>query len=278
MKTNIISRLSTALLVASIALVSCSELEDNDHYSNTDSQINNKELKIVNQTSDQYMHSREDLSQMNQLFEAQGIYKISPKMVRERVNGIPFGVVPRACDQGLLAFVDVNAVAGLRWEIAAFGAGRVVATLAYGQYPAEGRRLYPEGLKDGTRLISLWEQKPAVNQDISPKFDARYSVNVYGKGIYVSKGEEIDLTVYSKVYTPEELCRLAQNYYFERNDFYPPNADAKDNGDGTFTICLYESICDDGGNTHTSTCGWYTVDACGMGTDDLTGARVDINP
>ena len=75
MKTNIISRLSTALLVASIALVSCSELEDNDHYSNTDSQINNKELKIVNQTSDQYMHSRGDLSQMNQLFEAQGIYK-----------------------------------------------------------------------------------------------------------------------------------------------------------------------------------------------------------
>ena len=144
-------------------------------------------------------------------------------------------------------------------------------------------RAYPiqvqiEEQKDGTRLISLWEQKPAMNQDISPKFDARYSVNVYGKGIYVSKGEEIDLTVYSKVYTPEELCRLAQNYYFERNDFYPPNADAKDNGDGTFTICLYESICDDGGNTHTSTCGWYTVDACGMGTDDLTGARVDINP
>lgn len=80
--------------------------------------------------------------------KAQGIYKISPKMVRERVNGIPFGVVPRACDQGLLAFVDVNAVAGLRWEIAAFGAGRVVATLAYGQYPAEGRRLYPEGLPE----------------------------------------------------------------------------------------------------------------------------------
>ena len=76
----------------------------------------------------------------------------------------------------------------------------------------------------------------------------------------------------------EELCRLAQNYYFKMNDFYPPNADAKDNGDGTFTICLYESICDDEGNPHTSTCGWYTVDACGMGTDDLTGARVDINP
>lgn len=80
--------------------------------------------------------------------KAQGIYKITAKLVRGRVNGAPFGVVPRECDQGLLAFVDVNAEAGLRWEIAAFGAGRVVATLAYGQYPAEGRRLYPEGLPE----------------------------------------------------------------------------------------------------------------------------------
>ena len=78
--------------------------------------------------------------------KAQGIYKITAKLVRERVNGVPFGVVPRECGHGVLAFVDVNASAGLRWEIAAFGARRVVATLAYGQYPAEGQRLYPEGL------------------------------------------------------------------------------------------------------------------------------------
>lgn len=78
----------------------------------------------------------------------QGIYKISPKAVRERVNGVPFGVVPHQCDQGVLAFCDVNAVAGLRWEICAFGKGRVAATLAYGQYPAEGRRLYPEGIPE----------------------------------------------------------------------------------------------------------------------------------
>ena len=80
--------------------------------------------------------------------KAQGIYKISAKAVRERVNGVPFGVVPRECGHGALAFVDVNAKAGLRWEIAAFGAGRVVATLAYGQYPAEGQRLYPEGIPE----------------------------------------------------------------------------------------------------------------------------------
>lgn len=132
--------------------------------------------------------------------------------------------------------------------------------------------------QDGNRLISLWEKKPGPDQDSFPRYDARYSVDVYGKGVYVSKGEEIDLAVYSKVYTSDELCRLAQNYYYKMNDFYPPNADAKDNGDGTFTICLYELICDEEGTPHTSTCGWYTVDVCGMGTDDLTGARVDINP
>ena len=143
-------------------------------------------------------------------------------------------------------------------------------------------RVYPadveiEHQQDDTCLISLWEKKTVTDPD-APRYDARYSVNVYGKGVYVSNGEKIDLTVYSKVYSAEELCRLAQNYYFKMNDFYPPNADAKDNGDGTFTICLYESICDDEGNPHTSTCGLYTVDVCGMGTDDMNGARVDINP
>ena len=78
----------------------------------------------------------------------QGVYKISPTIVRERVNGHPYGEVPHECDQGILCFVDVNASAGLRWEIAAFGKGRVVATLAYGQYPGEGKRLYPEGIPE----------------------------------------------------------------------------------------------------------------------------------
>lgn len=80
--------------------------------------------------------------------KAQGIYKISAKLVRSRVNGVPYGVVPRECDHGLLAYCDVNAVDGLRWEIAGFGARRIVGSLAYGQYPAEGQRLYPEGLPE----------------------------------------------------------------------------------------------------------------------------------
>ena len=60
------------------------------------------------------------------------------------MNHTPYGVVPPQCDQGIVCFCDVNAIAGLRWEIMAFGAGRVTATLAYGKFPERGR-LYPEG-------------------------------------------------------------------------------------------------------------------------------------
>ena len=147
------------------------------------------------------------------------------------------------------------------------GAGKV--------YPAAA---VVEEQKDGTWQISLWEKGPVAGQDSGSDCDARYHVDGYGKGTDAGSGSKIDLTVYSKVYTAAELCKLAQNYYYENNDFYPPDADAKDNGDGTFTIRLYESIRDDGGTTHTATCGWYTVDVCGMGKDDLTDARVDINP
>ncbi len=57
-----------------LLFVSCSELKDDDHYSRSDSQIANSELKIVDESSEQYIRSRSDLSQMNTLFEQQGIY------------------------------------------------------------------------------------------------------------------------------------------------------------------------------------------------------------
>ena len=55
-------------------LASCSELKDDDHYGQSDSQIANDELKIVDMTSEDYMKSRSDLSGMNSLFQQQGIY------------------------------------------------------------------------------------------------------------------------------------------------------------------------------------------------------------
>ncbi len=61
-------------LSISVALSSCSELKDDDHYSQAESAIANDELKIVEQSSEQYMQSRSDLSSMNELFKQQGIY------------------------------------------------------------------------------------------------------------------------------------------------------------------------------------------------------------
>lgn len=75
---------------------------------------------------------------------AQGVYKLDATLVSKRLNGLPGGVVPDACDQGALAFCDVNGVEGLRWGVMAFGRGRVTAVVAYGRFPERGR-LYPEG-------------------------------------------------------------------------------------------------------------------------------------
>lgn len=61
------------LLALGIA-ASCSELEDDNHYGNSDTVISNNELKIVNISSAEYIKSRTDLSSMDQLFQAQGIY------------------------------------------------------------------------------------------------------------------------------------------------------------------------------------------------------------
>lgn len=82
---------------------------------------------------------------------SQNVYHITPQIVSERVNGVDPGVVPAICTHGVLAFCDVNDTAGLRWELGAFGPQRVVATLAYGQYPREGVALFPENLPEAAR-------------------------------------------------------------------------------------------------------------------------------
>ncbi len=62
-------------LLAMGLMVSCSELKDDDHYGNYDTQIANNELKIVNVSSEEYINSRSDLSGINELFRSQGIYE-----------------------------------------------------------------------------------------------------------------------------------------------------------------------------------------------------------
>ena len=74
----------------------------------------------------------------------------------------------------------------------------------------------------------------------------------------------------------EELGRMAQMYYYRHTDFYPPEADAVQNDDGTWSVHLYEKVNNKDGTFHTATSAWYTVDASGIGTDDITGSSVDL--
>lgn len=132
--------------------------------------------------------------------------------------------------------------------------------------------------QDGTYTIHLRERVKDGNGDFHYASYAWYNVKSDGKGEDTVLGSSVDLTKYSKVYTPDQLCRLAQDYYYRMYDFYPPNATYTANTDGTYTVCLYEVIKDDGSVEHSSTCGWYTVDVCGMGQDDILLQAVDINP
>ena len=131
---------------------------------------------------------------------------------------------------------------------------------------------------DGTYTIGLRERVDDGNGDYHFATYAWYNVNADGKGQDTMAGSSVDFTRYCKVYTPEELCKLAQDYYYRMYDFYPPNASYTANTDGTYTICLFEIIKEDGNIEHSATFGWYTVDVCGMGQDDIMSQAVDINP
>ena len=69
-----ISLKSYIWLMALCVLTSCSELKDDDHYGKSETAISNNELKIVDVSSQDYINSRSDLSDMNSLFANQGIY------------------------------------------------------------------------------------------------------------------------------------------------------------------------------------------------------------
>ena len=71
-----------------------------------------------------------------------------------------------------------------------------------------------------------------------------------------------------------ELKRMAQLHYKRISGFYPPEADAEDNGDGTYTVHLYEIVPNGDGTYHTATSAWYTVNAAGVGVDGLFGSKV----
>lgn len=78
-KFNINSRLSRMALAAMltplvIPVVGCSDLEDDDHYGDSTTTIENQELTIVKSTSEEYLKGRASLQKMDALFEKYGIY------------------------------------------------------------------------------------------------------------------------------------------------------------------------------------------------------------
>ena len=94
-------------------------------------------------------------------------------------------------------------------------------------------------------------------------------------GVYLFEPMTYLLPADNGPYTDKELGQWAQIYYFVHNGFFPPIADVEKNADGSFSIHLYEIVKIDG-EKHTATSAWYTVDAYGRGTDDITGRAVDI--
>ena len=76
-------------------------------------------------------------------------------------------------------------------------------------------------------------------------------------------------------FTADELGEWLRAYYFFKSGFFPPQVDVEENGDGTFTIHLYEIVSLDG-TTHTATSAWYTVDAYGNGQNDITEEAVNL--
>lgn len=72
-----------------------------------------------------------------------------------------------------------------------------------------------------------------------------------------------------------ELLAMARAGYEKESGFLPPEAECLDNGDGTYTIHLYE-IVQENDSWHTATSCWYTVNAFGEGTDDIMGGHIQL--
>lgn len=73
-----------------------------------------------------------------------------------------------------------------------------------------------------------------------------------------------------------ELLAMARAGYERESGFLAPEAECLDNGDGTYTIHLYEMVPQEDGGWHTATSCWYTVNAFGEGTDDIMEEQIQL--
>ncbi len=93
------------------------------------------------------------------------VFHLEPERICAALNGYERCVVPDEC-RGVVGFVDVNAEAGMRWEVMAFGAGRVGATIAYGRWPVSGR-LYRENSTTTQMRVAVAQGVIAVARHIA---------------------------------------------------------------------------------------------------------------
>ena len=80
------------------------------------------------------------------------------------------------------------------------------------------------------------------------------------------------------VYTPQQLCCMAKYYYKKtgKDGFYPPEADCKEEQDGTYTIDLRELVEDGNGDSHYATYARYNVESNGKGEDTARTPSVSL--
>ena len=134
-----------------------------------------------------------------------------------------------AAEASSTAAAAATAAAATKKEVKHYTANELCCMAKYfykkssknGYYPPEAVSKTEE---DGTISITLRERIEDENGEHHYKTYAKYNVSADGRGTDAKRKKSVDLTVYSKIYTPEELCKLAQDFYYRTNDFYPPNA------------------------------------------------------
>lgn len=87
--------------------------------------------------------------------------------------------------------------------------------------------------------------------------------------------QDREQTVQTATMEGGELLAMARAAYEKETGFLAPEAECVDNGDGTYTIHLYEIVQGED-DWHTATSCWYTVNAFGEGTDDVMGSQIQL--
>lgn len=126
-------------------------------------------------------------------------------------------------------------------------------------------------LRDETKLAG-----GSSNNLLSGRYTMKQGAALAAAAALLSEREQTDRADARAEFTPEELCAMAQEYYSRHFDFFPPEADCVKNDNSTYTIHLYEIVDDGRSLSHTATSAWYTVDASGIGSNDITGDAVDL--